>query len=169
MDKHFVGGRRFGASVICKDNLVFGIREDADKVKEKVAFEDELPNLETKKQSKRDCDFWLEFENKSRLHVSIVEANEPFKELIPPQNPDESRTPVKRAEIGTADQDIISDDGKDSQMSPGTKSGAPKSSVAGGSGGNQPDQTDKQTMESKKDPAEEEKITEGKTVTINAS
>ena len=61
VDKHYVGGRRFGASVIIKDNLVFGVREDETKVKEKVADEDELPNLETKKASKRDCDFWLEF------------------------------------------------------------------------------------------------------------
>lgn len=37
VDKHNVGGRRFGASVIIKDNMVFGIQENEDVVKEKVA------------------------------------------------------------------------------------------------------------------------------------
>lgn len=109
-------------------------------MKEKVADEDELPNLETKKASKRDCDFWLEFENKARLHISVVEPVEPFQNLIPPQDPSEARSPVKKAEIGTVEQDEILSQNEDAAtMSPSGKSGA-KTSVVGGS---QPEVTEK--------------------------
>jgi hypothetical protein len=73
VDKHNVGGRRFGASVIIKDNLVFGIREDEATVKEKVPHQDELPNQESKKAGNRNCEFWLEFENKARLHIAMID------------------------------------------------------------------------------------------------
>ena len=86
VDKHSVGGRRFGASVIIKDNMVFGIREDESVVDEKVAGDDELFNLETKKASNRNCQFWLEFENKARLNIAMIEPVEPQKGLIPPIN-----------------------------------------------------------------------------------
>ena len=76
VDKHNVGGRRFGASVILKDNMVFGIREDESVVEEKVAGDDELFNLEAKKASNRNCQFWLEFENKARLNISMIEPVE---------------------------------------------------------------------------------------------
>ena len=44
IDKYQAAGRRFGSTVICKDNLVFGIKEDPDTAAGKVAGEDELPN-----------------------------------------------------------------------------------------------------------------------------
>ena len=44
VDKINVAGRRFGASVVIKDNLTFGIKEDPAKVIEKVADDDELLN-----------------------------------------------------------------------------------------------------------------------------
>ena len=77
VDKHNVGGRRFGASVILKDNLVFGVRESEAVVKEKVPLEDELLNQESKKVSNRNCEFWLEFENKARLHIAMLEPVAP--------------------------------------------------------------------------------------------
>ena len=73
VDKNYVGSRRFGASVVVKDNMVFGVKESAETVDEKVTGDDDLANLETKKASNRDCEFWLEFENKTRLHVGIFE------------------------------------------------------------------------------------------------
>lgn len=91
VDKHTVAGRRFGASVVIKDNMVFGIKEDSTVVNEKVVGDDELLNLEAKKASNRNCEFWLEFENKARLHVAMLEPVAPEKDLIPPQSNSEVR------------------------------------------------------------------------------
>ena len=73
VDKNHVGSRRFGASVVVKDNMVFGVKEDQKTVDEKVTGDDELLNQEVRKASNRDCEFWLEFENKVRLHVGIFD------------------------------------------------------------------------------------------------
>ena len=83
VDKFYAAGRRFGASLILKDNLVFGIKEDPKTSAAKVAGEDELPNLEAKKTSKRNCEFWMEFENKARLHIAMLEPAQPEKERVP--------------------------------------------------------------------------------------
>ena len=64
--------------------MVFGIKEDSTKVSEKVIGDDELFNLETKKASNRNSEFWLEFENKARFHVAMLEPVEAEKDLIPP-------------------------------------------------------------------------------------
>ena len=64
---------------------MFGIKEDPKTVAEKFAGQDELPNLETKKASDRNCEFWLEFENKARLHIAMLDPVAAEKDLIPPQ------------------------------------------------------------------------------------
>ena len=85
VDKNQVGARRFGASVIIKDNLIFGIKEDEKKVNDKVEGDDELYNLETKKAGNLNCEFWLEFENSVRMHINMLDKVEPNKDLIPQQ------------------------------------------------------------------------------------
>ena len=87
VDKIQVGARRFGSSVIIKDNLIFGIKEDASNAKEKVEGDDELYNLETKKAGNLNCEFWLEFENSVRMHINMLDKVEPNKDLIPVQAP----------------------------------------------------------------------------------
>ena len=47
--KNFVGGRRFGTSVIVKDNLIFGIKESQSELESKVADDDTILNNEAKK------------------------------------------------------------------------------------------------------------------------
>ena len=97
-----MGGRRFGASVIIKDNMVFGIKENEDAVTDKVQGDDEMLSQEAKKAGDRNCEFWLEFENKARLHIAMIEPAEAAKELIPPQkNEERARTGMKRAEFGS--------------------------------------------------------------------
>ena len=86
IDKHFVGSRRFGASVICKDNFIFGLRETVHKVEEKVFGEDEFSPMELRKVQERDCEFWLEFENQVKLSISMQKDAEPDLKLIPPIN-----------------------------------------------------------------------------------
>ena len=42
-----IGNRRIGASLVIKDNLIFGIKENQEKMKQKLgAFEDEILNRE---------------------------------------------------------------------------------------------------------------------------
>ena len=47
--KNFVGGRRFGTSVIVKDNLIFGINEGQSELESKVGDDDSVLNNEAKK------------------------------------------------------------------------------------------------------------------------
>ena len=105
VDKNQVGARRFGASVIIKDNLVFGIKEDESKVNEKVEGDDELYNLETKKAGNLNCEFWLEFENSTRMHISMLEKVDPIKELIPLQTPLEVRELAPKSSAGNTLED----------------------------------------------------------------
>jgi hypothetical protein len=44
--KNFVGGRRFGTSVIVKDNLIFGIKESQSELESKVGNDDSILNNE---------------------------------------------------------------------------------------------------------------------------
>ena len=88
VDKYQVGSRRFGASLITKDNLVFGLREGQTEVQEKVFNQDELVNMETKRSLHRNAELWLEFENKVRFHIAMFDAAEPNTLLIPPTGSD---------------------------------------------------------------------------------
>ena len=76
VDKNYVAGRRFGSSVVCKDNFSFGIRERSEIFNDKVIGEDELINMDTRKDSDRRCTFWLEFENACRLSVDMLDDPE---------------------------------------------------------------------------------------------
>ena len=167
VDKRFVAGRRFGASVIIKDNLVFGIKEDDTAVKEKVAGEDEIPSLETKKASNRNSEFWLEFENKARLHIAMLEPVEADESLIPPQSNEDKKLSPKKADLGTitavdsiddAEGATVSGAGRD-EISRLQKSSLEKPATISG---------EHQTIDSSmKDP--KDSVVDGKTVTIDAS
>lgn len=76
VDKNYVASRRFGGSCVCKDNFQFGIRENSKVYNDKVTGEDELLNMDTRKDSDRRCTFWLEFENGVRLHVDMQDEPE---------------------------------------------------------------------------------------------
>lgn len=101
VDKRNVAGRRFGSSVIIKDNMVFGIKENEGTVKEKVAGDDDLLNQEARRASDRNCEFWLEFENKARLHISMLEPVEAQAQLIPPQTNEDTKSTKKKADFST--------------------------------------------------------------------
>lgn len=69
IDKNQVGGRRFGTSVIVKDNLIFGIKETQKKVDEKIDGEDEMLSMEAARAADRRCELWCEFENGVRMEI----------------------------------------------------------------------------------------------------
>lgn len=72
VQKHVIANKRFGSSLIIKDNLVFGIKETADKFKEKQSMSDEeLMSREAWAQTDRKCAFWLEFENGTKMLVEM--------------------------------------------------------------------------------------------------
>jgi hypothetical protein len=83
VDKYNVGSRRFGASLVVKDNMSFGIKERSTLVNDKVFGQDELTSMETKRSAHRYGEFWLEFENQTRMQVVMVENYETDVELIP--------------------------------------------------------------------------------------
>ena len=66
-----------------KDNFVFGIKEAPHTVDEKVALEDSCLNFETKKTLDRRCQFWLNFENGTKMYAEMLDSVEPASELIP--------------------------------------------------------------------------------------
>jgi hypothetical protein len=139
VDKNQVGARRFGSNVVIKDNFIFGVKEDAAKVEEKVEGDDELYNMETKKASNLNCEFWLEFENQVRMHINMLEKVEAKAELIPPQvqmdqREMQARSPSKGASLGISP----SQPGEDGSIDPATigrdsilsrDTGKPKSSI----------------------------------------
>jgi hypothetical protein len=84
VDKNYVASRRFGSSVVVKDNLHFGIRERDCVINEKVVYEDELVNMDTRKDQDRRCEFWLEFENGMRMHAEMLDDPQIDTDLIPP-------------------------------------------------------------------------------------
>lgn len=83
VDKYRVGSRRFGSSLVVKDNLVFGLKEGYDEVHDKVYGQEELINMEAKRSEHRNAEMWIEFENKTRMHVAMFEGADCSNELIP--------------------------------------------------------------------------------------
>jgi len=74
VDKHIVGNRRLGSSMVVKDNLVFGVKESSEKFKgKKGLFEDEVLSREALAQTDRKCVFWLEYENGVKVLVEMAE------------------------------------------------------------------------------------------------
>ena len=45
--------------------------------------------METKKSINQNCEFWLEFENQTRMHINMLDKAEPTKDLIPLHEPEE--------------------------------------------------------------------------------
>jgi hypothetical protein len=86
-EKHLIGGRRIGCSLIMKDNLVFGVRERHDTFKHKHSIEqDELiRNREAwfAEGNDKRCDFWLEFENGVKMLVEMADVAEVNFQDIP--------------------------------------------------------------------------------------
>lgn len=82
--KNYVGSRRFGSSLIIKDNFVFGIKETGTQLAEKVAMDDEILNFDTKKTTDRRCEFWLEFDDGVKMSAEMLDPVEPATNLIPP-------------------------------------------------------------------------------------
>ncbi len=92
-EKHLIGGRRIGASLIVKDNLVFGVRERPEAFKSKNSIEEDelLRNREAWFADSHDrrCDFWLEFENGVKMLVEMVDKVTPNMLDIPLHEPDQ--------------------------------------------------------------------------------
>ena len=83
VDKYRVGSRRFGSSLVIKDNFIFGLKESQTDVQEKVFGQDDLINMETKRSAHRNAELWIEFENKTRMHVAMFDSVLPNDALIP--------------------------------------------------------------------------------------
>ena len=117
----------------------------------------------------RNCEFWLEFENKTRMHIAMLEPAEPTMAMIPPQDPADSFASPRRAEIGSAQEETIDIDGtmEESKVSPDA-SRLQKSSLVAGTSVPEPTESKHQTIESSiKGP--DDGTTDHKTVTIDAS
>jgi hypothetical protein len=94
VEKHYVGGRRVGASLVIKDNLSFGIRERPESFKEKTTIEEDevLRNREAwdgLTGFDKRCELWLEFENGVKLLVEMADKIEPNFKDIPLQVPED--------------------------------------------------------------------------------
>lgn len=63
---------------------MFGIKENQANLNEKVSMEDQILNFETKKTMDRRCEFWLEFENGTKLFAEMIEPVSPQFDMIPP-------------------------------------------------------------------------------------
>lgn len=88
IDKHVIGNRRFGTSLVIKDNLAFGIKEAQDKFKAKSSLtEEELLSREAWALTDRKCLFWLEFENGVKLLVEMQDPQQAHLEEMPLQEP----------------------------------------------------------------------------------
>jgi hypothetical protein len=72
-----VGSRCFGSSLIMKDNFIFGLKEQQAKVEDKVSMEDMTMNFETKKIMDRRADFWLQFENGTKMFAEMIDPVAP--------------------------------------------------------------------------------------------
>jgi hypothetical protein len=86
VNKNQVASRRFGSSLILKDNLKFGIKEPQSEVNEKVPCQDDILNNETKRTFDRRCEFWLAFENGVRMHTQMLDQLACKSEIIPPND-----------------------------------------------------------------------------------
>lgn len=47
-------------------------------------MEDQILNFETKKTTDRRCEFWLEFENGTKMFAEMIDPVSPNLDLIPP-------------------------------------------------------------------------------------
>ena len=63
---------------------MFGIKENQANLNEKVSMEDQILNFETKKTMDRRCEFWLDFENGTKLFAEMIEPVSPQFDMIPP-------------------------------------------------------------------------------------
>lgn len=72
-----MGSRCFGSSLIMKDNFIFGLKEQQAKVEDKVSMEDMTMNFETKKIMDRRADFWLQFENGTKMFAEMIDPVAP--------------------------------------------------------------------------------------------
>lgn len=72
-----MGSRCFGSSLIMKDNFIFGLKEQQAKVEDKVSMEDMTMNFETKKIMDRRADFWLQFENGTKMFADMIDPVAP--------------------------------------------------------------------------------------------
>ena len=92
-EKHLIGGRRIGASLVVKDNLVFGVRERPEAFSQKLSIEEDelLRNREAwfAPGHDRRCDFWLEFENGVKMLVEMVDKANANLNDIPLHEPPE--------------------------------------------------------------------------------
>lgn len=73
VQKNLIGSRCFGSSVVVKDNFTFGIKETQKQLANKVSCEDNMLSFEAKRSLDRKCEFWLEFENGTRMSAEILE------------------------------------------------------------------------------------------------
>jgi hypothetical protein len=93
VEKLLIGGRRLGSSLILKDNLSFGIRERSDNFHKKSSIDEDeiLRNRELwsskDMDSRRRCDFWLEFENGVKMLVEMADEMQASYQDIPLQEP----------------------------------------------------------------------------------
>lgn len=76
-----------------KDNFVFGVKETAQQLEQKVSMDDEILNFDTRKSTDRRCEFWLEFDNGVKMQAEMIEAVSAPTELIPPVEPIYNQTP----------------------------------------------------------------------------
>ncbi len=104
IDKHVIGGRRLGTSLVVKDNLAFGIRESTDKFKAKSGLtEESILSREAWAETDRKCVFWLEFENGLKMLVEMQEPQVahieemPLQEPLPPHIEEEARRLAEKA------------------------------------------------------------------------
>jgi hypothetical protein len=89
-EKHLIGGRRIGASLVVKDNLVFGIKErhDTFTLKGGPEEDDVLRNREAWGTVDQRCDFWLEFENGIKLSIEMQDKQHIHMGDVPLQEPE---------------------------------------------------------------------------------
>lgn len=101
-EKHLIGGRRIGASLVVKDNLVFGVRERPESFAQKLSIEEDelLRNREAwfAQSHDRRCDFWLEFENGVKMLVEMVDKVTPNMNEIPLHEPDQIAAAISKAD-----------------------------------------------------------------------
>jgi hypothetical protein len=60
-----------GSSLIIKDNLSFGVREKVERFMEKGGEEEIFLNRESWATTDRRCEFWMNFENGTKLLVEM--------------------------------------------------------------------------------------------------
>lgn len=108
IDKHIIGNRRFGSSLVVKDNFTFGVKENLERFKSKLGFfEDEILNREAFAQSDKRCTFWLEFENGVKLLVEMQEKQVAHMEEIPLHEPLPQMMEDEKDKMGLTQQSMM--------------------------------------------------------------